>query len=149
MRTKWHFNFWAVVKPSKAIPGEWIAHSLEFDVVSQGSSPQHALDMMAEATFMVLTHDLENKLKVSRRRAPEKFFEELNRIIEHGEPIAGQSLDEAGKGNVMFCVPVFMIIKQEIASETASSKDNIVQIGSTKFHVPQVAVACVQAEAAQ
>ena len=35
------------------VPGQWIAHCLEIDLVTQGNSAPHALEMIAEAIEIV------------------------------------------------------------------------------------------------
>ncbi len=49
-----------VVKPSEEIPGRWIGHCLELDVVSEGSSSAHAKEMVLEATGMIVKDDYQN-----------------------------------------------------------------------------------------
>lgn len=41
------------------LAGQWVAENTTFDIVSQGNSPDHALQMVNEATLLVLQHDLE------------------------------------------------------------------------------------------
>jgi len=41
-----------IIYPAEDLPGQWIAHCLELDIISQGNSPPHALDMIAEAIEM-------------------------------------------------------------------------------------------------
>jgi hypothetical protein len=36
----------AVVYPAQNIPGDWIAHCLDVDILSQGCSQQNALDLL-------------------------------------------------------------------------------------------------------
>ena len=51
-------DVWTSFWPSKQIPGQWIAHCLDFDIVTQGDSLEHAAEMLAEATLMVAKDDL-------------------------------------------------------------------------------------------
>lgn len=52
---------------------QWIAHCLDLDLVTQGNSPSHAIDMIREASLMIISDD-----------------------IEHGDdPFARRSTDEA------------------------------------------------------
>lgn len=48
------FNLWALIEPSEEVEGEWLAHCLNLDVMSQGSSPEEAIDMIIEASEMVI-----------------------------------------------------------------------------------------------
>lgn len=36
------------------IPGVWVAHCVNYDVISQGNSPVHAFEMVIEALQMIL-----------------------------------------------------------------------------------------------
>lgn len=38
---------------AKDVPGQWVAHDITSDVVSQGNSPEHALKMLLEAIAIV------------------------------------------------------------------------------------------------
>lgn len=41
------------VHPCPDVPGQWIAHDFERDIVTQGNSKEHALEMLEEAVHMV------------------------------------------------------------------------------------------------
>lgn len=72
---------WILIQPAPDLPGQFVAHHLETDVVSQGDDPRQALAMCREA------------LKVSEgtTRAPEEFFTTLKAVQDLGEPA---SLDD-------------------------------------------------------
>ena len=48
----------AVVFPAEDLPGQWIAHCLELDIVTQGNSEQHALEMLDDALRLVAYENL-------------------------------------------------------------------------------------------
>lgn len=52
------YKTWVLLRPAEDLAGAWVAHSLEFDVVSQGNSAEHAMEMVAEAVNMVVQDDL-------------------------------------------------------------------------------------------
>lgn len=79
------FNVWMVVRPAPDVPGQWLAHCLEFDVVSQGDSVEQALRMGLEASVMVALEDLNSGRNPLERRAPENFFGELYGLFERSE----------------------------------------------------------------
>jgi predicted RNase H-like HicB family nuclease len=54
-------KLWIHVTPSE-ISGQWVSHCLNFDVVSQGDSPEHAYQMALEATELVVLDDLAHGL---------------------------------------------------------------------------------------
>lgn len=82
-----NFNFWVIAKPAEDVPGEWVAHCLEVDVVSQGSSLNHAFEMVAEAVAMVVTEDIATGKQPTDRRAPEEFWGELWDVVHSGKPL--------------------------------------------------------------
>lgn len=72
------FNFSVLIHPARDVPGQWIAHVLELDVVTQGNSVAHVFDMVEEAAKMVCA---ENE-RTAWVRAPEddwlRFYEIMN-----------------------------------------------------------------------
>lgn len=83
-----NFNFWVIAKPAEDVPGEWVAHCLEVDVVSQGRSLNHSFAMVAEAVAMVVTEDLAAGRQPTDRRAPEEFWRELWNLANTGKPFS-------------------------------------------------------------
>ena len=43
------FPLRVVIYPAPDMKGQWITHGLETDIVTQGDSPEHAMEMMADA----------------------------------------------------------------------------------------------------
>ena len=62
------------ISQSLDVEGVFVAHVLDFDIVTQGVSVWHAIEMAIEATEMVLTDDVENGRNSQERRAPEEFW---------------------------------------------------------------------------
>jgi hypothetical protein len=52
------FPAWVLIRPAGDVANQWVAHCLQYDVVTQGTSPAHALDMIFEAVAIVLIEDL-------------------------------------------------------------------------------------------
>lgn len=88
------YNFWFVFQRAEDVPGEWVGHCLELDVVSQGKSLKHAAEMLAEACFITVCDDLIAQKDPLCRRAPDEFWKALYKIIDHGEKVDFSSLDE-------------------------------------------------------
>lgn len=82
-----NYNVWIVAQPSKQVDGEWVAHCLDFDIVSQGKSFEHAITMVLEATSMVVFEDLVVGHDPSDRRAPESYFQSLSKVISNGTKV--------------------------------------------------------------
>jgi predicted RNase H-like HicB family nuclease len=85
-------SFWFLLRKADDVPGEWVAHCLELDVVSQGRSVDHAAEMLFEATAMALVDDIEHGRDLSGRRAPEPFWDELWKVVREGEPFDATKL---------------------------------------------------------
>jgi predicted RNase H-like HicB family nuclease len=80
-------RFWLVLKPAEDLPGQWVGHCLDLDVVTQGKSLQHAVGMLLEAVTLTLIDDLEQGLDYATRRAPQPFWDDLQRIIRAGKQV--------------------------------------------------------------
>lgn len=70
------YNFWMIVKRSLDLPGQWIAHCLDVDVVSQGNSFEQAFRMGFEAVAMVIAEDLRAGDEPLARRAPPQVWDD-------------------------------------------------------------------------
>ena len=91
-------RFWIVLREAPDVPGTWIGHCLELDVVSQGDSPAHALSMTIEAIGIVLEGDAESGLDPRRRRAPEEDWEEFGALLGRSTPLPGPNALRAIEG---------------------------------------------------
>ena len=56
------FPLRVVVYPAPDVPGQWIAHGLETDIVTQGDSVDHAIEMMADAVGSLAEYHAERGL---------------------------------------------------------------------------------------
>ncbi|MFW5920387.1 MAG: type II toxin-antitoxin system HicB family antitoxin [Polyangiales bacterium] len=64
----------------------WIAHCLDYDVVSQGDTPRHAFEMGREATSMVLVDTLnDGRDPASLPRAPKEDWDRFWATMHAGE----------------------------------------------------------------
>jgi predicted RNase H-like HicB family nuclease len=104
------YTTWLVISRAKDVPGEWVAHALDFDVVTQGSSAEHAREMAIEAVGIVLTDALSDGRSPFEHRAPEECWRPLLQILEHGRPLEvsefRESLQAANESSV-FAVQMF------------------------------------------
>jgi len=92
------YNFWFVFQRAEDVPGEWVGHCLELDVVSQGTSLKHAAAMLGEACFMTVCDDLMASRDPLERRAPEEYWKALYHIVENGEKVQFAALDDMKVG---------------------------------------------------
>jgi hypothetical protein len=109
---------WLVIFRAKDVPGEWVAHALEFDVVTQGSSAEQARLMAIEAVRVVLDEDLRLGRDPYAHRAPPPCWEPLFRTLETGRPIARsefpKELQAASESSVFVVQMVFSTANAEL-----------------------------------
>jgi predicted RNase H-like HicB family nuclease len=70
------FTLRVVIYPAPDIEGQWVAHGLETDVVTQGDSPEHALAMMADALQALAGHQaIRRRPALQLRPAPTEVWD--------------------------------------------------------------------------
>jgi hypothetical protein len=79
---------WVLFKPTEDVPGHWTAHCLDLDVVSIGTTLSHAMGMIVEAAEITLQEDLQQGRDPHDRKAPGKYWDELSRIVTHGQRVS-------------------------------------------------------------
>lgn len=87
------FNLWVVVKPAEDLPDQWVAHCLDLDVVTQGTSYKHAMNMVFEAASMVVVDELVAGRDPLARRAPPEDWADLYRILNEGHHVSFAQLE--------------------------------------------------------
>jgi len=96
------FPCFVLVHPATDIEGEWVAHCLDYDVVSQGNSLEHALDMVIEATRLVLDDDVRSGREPAERRAPSEMWEPAWKALDEGEKTTLEEASERADGEYLF-----------------------------------------------
>jgi predicted RNase H-like HicB family nuclease len=76
---------WVVISPAGDVPGEWLAHCLDLNIMSQGRSLAHALDMMIEAIDLVAAEDHAAGLDPRERTAPKEQWDEFAEHMRSAE----------------------------------------------------------------
>lgn len=70
------FPLRVVLYPAPDLAGQWIAHGLETDIVTQGDSAQHALAMMADALQGLATYQaVRRRPSLQLRPAPREVWD--------------------------------------------------------------------------
>jgi predicted RNase H-like HicB family nuclease len=112
------YTAWLVISRAKDVPGEWVAHALEFDVVTQGSSAEQAREMAIEAVRMVLEEDLREGRDPFAHRAPEDCWQPLLQIWTHGHPITtGEFTERLHASDEASVFAVQMVFTPKTANE--------------------------------
>jgi hypothetical protein len=70
------FDFHILVYPAPDVEGDWVAHSLELDMIAQGTSQDHALQMLHEAFETVVRYNADHGLvPIQIRFAPPEAWQ--------------------------------------------------------------------------
>lgn len=128
------YSVWVTAKPAADLPGKWVVHCLDFDVVSQGDSLEHAMMMIAEAASIVLVEDLKSHRDPLARRAPESEFEEMWEMVRSGDRVTHDVAFADLTGTYVYAFPAELRVPRASVSGTKPS------IASTR-RVPVVAFA--------
>ena len=100
---------------SKQVDGQWVGHCLDLDLVTQGNSAHHVLDMVLDALAMVIEDDLAHGRDTfdgsSWDPAPTKYWEQYCRIVEGGEVAEPGALEdrEADFDSFAAVVPIMLM----------------------------------------
>lgn len=111
------YNLWFVFRRAEDVPGEWVGHCLDLDVISQGTTLQHALRMLGEACFMVVRDDVSAGRDPLDRRAPQPSWDSMFNIANHGRPVDFNSLDET-KVSFVACQAIFKCVFSGASTRT-------------------------------
>jgi len=103
------FSF--LIHQEKGLDGQWVAHCLNLDLVSQGNSPEHAIQMIFEATAQVVADDLRSgQDPAGRRPAPKELWELFSKTQFTGYRIAPADVDRvaAASKNLVIALIAYM-----------------------------------------
>lgn len=78
-------NVWVLAYRAEDVPGEWVAHCLDVDVVMQGPTLPAALSAAIDGVLLVVRSDIERGADPFARRAPQADWEELLQVTAEGE----------------------------------------------------------------
>jgi predicted RNase H-like HicB family nuclease len=132
------FTCWVLIERSVDIDG-WVGHCLEFDIVSQGDSPQHALAMVKEATGICLLDDLNDGVDPEsvRERAPTECWEALYELMKRGDRVPMKQI-ESGEAKVtrfaiQIVLPFFRQHQVELAPTAVNPMLEVYSSGSMQI----------------
>jgi hypothetical protein len=80
-----HANLVALMTRAKDVPGQWIAHCLDLDVMTQGKNLHHAMEMLVEAVLILVQDDIEHGFDpLDRSQAPDECWAMMKDIRQNG-----------------------------------------------------------------
>lgn len=128
-------NLKVLIHEASDIPGQWVAHCLNLDVISQGNSPAEARDNVEEAILIVLNDDLANGWDpFDRDGAPQKYWDAYAELERIGKGVDISNDDVAEKENV---TRFGVVLSFDIAlSEPAQPQAPAEQDRASSLHAP-------------
>ncbi len=82
-------NVWVVVTPSRELPGQWVGHCLDLDIVSQGEGFEGAMHAVLEAVMAAASDDAENGLNpLEREPAPDEDWDQLYALMRSKDRVS-------------------------------------------------------------
>ena len=108
------FTGWAYIAQADDVPNCWVAHCLDFNILSIGDSPNHALEMVREAVGIALADDLNNGRDPHARKAEAEDWAPLLRLFEkHTKVPIGQMNDQAAAFKE-FAAPMTLVFTRQL-----------------------------------
>lgn len=93
------FSGWVYISRAEDLPGVWVAHCLDFNIVSQGDSPVHALEMVHEALTGTLVDDIARGFDPDKRRSETdpSDWALLLQLLKRASKIGVREMDELAR----------------------------------------------------
>jgi predicted RNase H-like HicB family nuclease len=103
-------EFSVLVRRAPDVEGQWIAHCLNWDLVSQGDSPSDAFQMIGEAVVLATQEDEAAELDpADRPAAPQELWDLFHRTLHSGARISSTDADHlAAKKDVVIAAVMYL-----------------------------------------
>jgi len=116
-------EFSILIRQEAGLEGQWIAHCLNLDLVSQGNSPSDAVRMILEATSIAVIDDMKEGLDpAGRSSAPKDLWDLFARTQQSGTRIAAADVDRLAASRTLV---VALIACIHVAEERAEGSDRL------------------------
>jgi predicted RNase H-like HicB family nuclease len=112
---------WVAITPAEDVPGEWVARCLDLNVVTQGRSLSHALEMIVDAVNIGVEEDCNADLNPFDRSAPAEQWDEFWQNMRRAELTTLDDLTtlaEAGEMPWMATQLTIRLIAEEIPARS-------------------------------
>jgi len=87
-----------VIERAPDMEGVWVAHCLDFDILSQGTSIAEAAQAVHEAVSVMLEDDFQRGLDPTQREAaPPECWERLNLVRRRGRSLKSLTAEERAR----------------------------------------------------
>jgi len=111
------FSGWVYIVQDEELPHIWVAHCLDYNIVSQGSTPMEAYEMVREAMQYALSEDLKRGLDPEARRneCDAEDWQPLYGLFDNHRKIPVGSVDESAQQKTAsrFAIPISVDVAAE------------------------------------
>ena len=115
---KFEADLWLLFSQSTEIEGQWIAHCLNFDIVTQGKSLKDAYEMACEAIEMTVRDDLEaGRDPRDRKTTPKEDWDLLDCLIKTGHRVMGLKQVPTDRKGLVVAIPVKIKAERVVEEE--------------------------------
>lgn len=116
-------EFSILIRQEAGLEGQWVAHCLNLDLVSQGNSPSDAVRMILEATSIAVIDDMKAGLDpAGRSPAPKDLWDLFARTQQSGTRIAAADVDRLAASKSLV---VALIAYMHVAEQRAEASDRL------------------------
>ena len=113
------FSGWAYITRAEDVPGCWVAHCLDYDIMSVGTRLNTPSIMVREAVGIALADDLNHGLDPHARRASAEDWAPLLRLFERHTKIALDRMDETTQAFREFAAPLTVVLVAQPSDDLA------------------------------
>ncbi len=113
------FPLRVLIYPAPDVEGQWIAHGLETDIVTQGDSPDHALEMMGDALKTTIDFVTRHRLLGSRglpfalRPAPREVWDLIGDAVPSGITARATISPKQARKNAPTSWPMYAFVSEK------------------------------------
>ena len=143
MENSYAFETLVYVYPADDVPGQWIAHAIENDVVTVGDDVEHAIHMGIEAAVCVAFEDYSLGIDPRERgkKTPSEVRERAYRLVEEGEPCAFKDLP-SHKADIGACAFPFVLMMSKVVPAQEQQEERPAPKPKRAFVSTQAEAAC-------
>ena len=121
-------NLKVLVSRAADLPGQWLGHCLDLDLMSQGNSIDEAMESMVEIVSLAMVEDLKEGLDPFQVRegAPEACWQEWMQITATGRPLSALTADQVSSVRALAVqVQLELEIKQQPSLVPLTLRDHM------------------------
>lgn len=137
---------WFIVEPAPDVAGNWVAHCLEFDTLSQAEDPATAIKLLLESTTQIVLDDLCADADPLERRAPAdddgwallRFVsEQPSRRVSTFEELSDIANRKANDRDVVIAAQFFLRYERSVPSSHLASSPARGTLFQSRERMPQ------------